>query len=207
MTTKLVNIRKAAEILGCGYTSLRKWDKSGKLVAIRTPGGHRRYSMEALEGFQNLAKKLAPKSEAIAVYCRVSSHEQKQKGDLDRQKGRLLEHCVNKKYTVTHVLDEVGSGMTDTRPKMLRLLDLAVRGEIGRVVIEHKDRLTRFGFNVYQVFFKSHGVAIEWLEDVLPKSYEAELVEDMVSLMSSFSAKVYGKRSAENRRKEKAVKA
>ena len=84
MTTKLVNIRKAAEILGCGYTSLRKWDKAGQLVPVRTPGGQRRYSLEALENFQKLTKKLTPKSDGVAVYCRVSSHEQKQKGDLDR---------------------------------------------------------------------------------------------------------------------------
>lgn len=160
--------------------------------------------MEDIERFQGIQRKLAPKSEKVAIYCRVSSHEQKAKGDLDRQKARLLEHCVKKQYSVTHILDEVGSGMTDTRPKMLRLFDLAVRGEIGRIVIDHKDRLTRFNFNVFKAFLASHGVEVEWLEDVLPKSYEAELVEDMVSLMSSFSARVYGKRSAENRRKKKA---
>jgi predicted site-specific integrase-resolvase len=116
----------------------------------------------------------------------------------------VLQHCVSRSYSIAHVFEEVGSGMTDTRVKMLRLFDLAVKGEIGRVVIEHKDRLARFNFNIFQRFFESHGVTVEWLEDVLPKSYEAELVEDMVSLMSSFSAKVYGRRSAENRKKKKA---
>jgi len=200
----LVTIRRAAEILDCGVSTLRTWDRQGKLIAVRTPGGQRRYRIEDIEHFQGINRKTAPKSESVAVYCRVSSHEQKAKGDLDRQKARLLEHCVKKQYAVTQVLDEVGSGMTDTRPKMLKLFDLAVRGEIGRVVIDHKDRLTRFNFNVFKTFLASHGVVVEWLEDVLPKSYEAELVEDMVSLMSSFSARVYGKRSAENRRKKKA---
>lgn len=143
----------------------------------------------------------------MAAYCRVSSHEQKAKGDLERQKGRVLTHCVTKKYNVTYVFEEVGSGMTDTRVKMLRLFDLAIKGEIGRVVVEHKDRLARFNFNIFQRFFESHGVTVEWIDNVLPKSYEAELVEDMVSLMASFSAKVYGKRSAENRKRKKAEKA
>lgn len=204
MSSGLVSLKKAAEILGCGTSTLRTWDKNKSLVAVRTPGGQRRYRTEDLDRFQGIIKNTSKKSENVAVYARVSSHEQKAKGDLDRQKGRLLEHCVKQSYSVTHVMEEVGSGMTDTRPKMLRLLELAVRGEIGRVVIEHKDRLARFNFNIFQKFFESHGVQVEWLENVLPKSYEAELVEDMVSLMSSFSAKVYGKRSAENRRKKKA---
>jgi predicted site-specific integrase-resolvase len=163
--------------------------------------------MEDLEAFQGTLKRVAPKSATVAVYCRVSSHEQKAKGDLERQKGRVLTHCVAKKYNVAHVLEEVGSGMTDTRAKMLRLFELAVKGEIGRVVVEHKDRLARFNFNIFQKFFESHGVTVEWISTVLPKSYEAELVEDMVSLMASFSAKVYGKRSAENRGRKKAEKA
>jgi putative resolvase len=206
-TQGLVSLKIAAEILDCGTSTLRTWDNDGSLKAVRTPGGQRRYRIEDLEAFQGIVKKATPKSDAVAAYCRVSSHEQKAKGDLERQKGRVLTHCVSKKYNVAHVLEEVGSGMTDTRVKMLRLFDLAIKGEIGRVVVEHKDRLARFNFNIFQKFFESHGVTVEWIDDVLPKSYEAELVEDMVSLMASFSAKVYGKRSAENRKRKKAEKA
>jgi excisionase family DNA binding protein len=202
----LVTLRRAAEILGCGTSTLRTWDKNGSLVAIRTPGRQRRYRIEDLETFQGIVRKTTPKSDATAVYCRVSSHEQKAKGDLDRQKGRVLTHCITKKYNVAHIFEEVGSGMTDTRAKMLRLFELAVKGEIGRVVVEHKDRLARFNFNIFQKFFESHGVIVEWVNDVLPKSYEAELVEDMVSLMASFSARVYGKRSAENRKRKNTEK-
>lgn len=99
----------------------------------------------------------------------------------------------------------VGSGMSDTRPKLNRLFQLVAKHEVTKVVVEYKDRLTRFNFGVYQTFFESHGVAIECIEEVLPKSYEAELVEDMISMMSSFSAKIYGRRSAE-RRKERHLK-
>lgn len=204
--TGLVTLRRAAEILDCGTSTLRTWDKNGSLVAVRTPGGQRRYRVEDLEAFQGIVKKMSPKNDAVAAYCRVSSHEQKAKGDLERQKGRVLTHCVTKRYNVSHVFEEVGSGMTDTRAKMLRLFELATKGEISRVVVEHKDRLARFNFNIFQKFFESHGVTVEWIDDVLPKSYEAELVEDMVSLMASFSAKVYGKRSAENRKRKKTEK-
>ena len=92
--------------------------------------------------------------------------------------------------------------MNDNRPKLHRLFDLAIERKINRVVIEHKDRLARFNFSIFVRLFESHGVAVEWCEEVLPKSYEAELVEDMLSLLSSFSAKIYGRRSAERRKKK-----
>lgn len=199
----LLTIEQAATLLGCGVSTLRLWDRTGKLKALRTPGNQRRYRPEDLEAFCGVTSNVTEEvNKGVAVYARVSSHEQKAKGDLDRQKGRLVTHCVAKGYAVTHVLEEVGSGMSDTRPKMLSLFDLACRGKVERVVVEHKDRLTRFNFNLYCKFFQSYGVIVEWVEDVLPKSYEAELVEDMVSLMASFSARVYGKRSAENRKKK-----
>jgi predicted site-specific integrase-resolvase len=71
------------------------------------------------------------------------------------------------------------------------------------VVVEYKDRLTRFCFEVFESFFNSHCVEIECVEEVFPKSFENELVEDMLSLLSSFSSKIYGKRSADRRRKRK----
>jgi predicted site-specific integrase-resolvase len=77
--------------------------------------------------------------------------------------------------------------------------------EINKVVIEHKDRLTRFNFEFLVEFFKSHNVEIEWTDNVLNKSFENELVEDMLSLLSSFSNKIYGKRSSENRKKKKLI--
>ncbi len=136
----------------------------------------------------------------------MSSHEQKQKGDLDRQKTRIMEYAVKKKYKVAHVLEDVGSGMGSNRARLKKLFDLVENHEITRVIVEHKDRLTRFNFGVYERYFHSHGVTIEYAEDVQSKTYEQELVDDMISLMSSFSAKIYGKRSAENRKRRKAEK-
>jgi putative resolvase len=206
MPERLVSIKEAAELLGVSKSRLRAWDAAGKFTSVRTPGNCRRYRLSDIRRFQGLAEQEEGKTDAIAVYVRVSSHEQKQKGDLERQKGRALQHCAEKGYRVAHVLEEVGSGMNDGRAKLHRLFKLAIDRQISRVVVEHKDRLTRFAFGVFEVFFKSHGIEVEWLEDVLPKSYEAELVEDMISLMSSFSARIYGRRSAENQRKKKEAK-
>jgi predicted site-specific integrase-resolvase len=110
---------------------------------------------------------------------------------------------VTKQYQVVQVFEEVGSGMSDERPKLKRLFKLIESDQIDHVVVEHRDRLCRFMFQFLVDYFASHGVQIEWVDEVLGKSYEEELVEDILSLMSSFSAKIYGKRSAENRKRKK----
>ena len=202
MTSKrLIGIAKAAEFLGVGISTLRAWDDSGVLKAERTKGGHRRYRIEDIERLQGVVLEDNPPNDCVAVYARVSSHDQKQKGDLERQKLRLLEYCAGKQYRVGYIFEETLSGMNDNRPKLHKLIDLAVEQKINRLVVEHKDRLARFNFGIFVKLFESHGVAVEWCEEVLPKSYEAELVEDMLSLLSSFSAKIYGKRSSERRKK------
>jgi len=143
------------------------------------------------------------KSNVVSVYCRVSSHEQKTKGDLERQKLRLLEYCSEKKYQVETIYEEVGSGMSGTRRKLNSLFNQVIEGNISKVVVEYKDRLTRFNFEVVETLLKGFGVGIECVEKSLPKTFEAELVEDMLTLVASFSAKIYGRRSAERRKKKK----
>jgi len=199
---QLIKVSDAAKQLGITKKTLQDWDRNGNLVALRTVGGHRRYRQSDITELQGLEPE-GQNPNRVCVYCRVSSQDQKQKGDLDRQKSRLLEHCVERKYQVEAVLVDVCSGMKAKRPKLKQLFKLVSEHRINRVVVEHKDRLTRFMFEVFEAFFNSHGVEIECVEEVFPKSFENELVEDMLSLLSSFSSRVYGKRSAENRRKKK----
>lgn len=196
---RLVGIREASRLLNVGVSTLRYWESVGKMESLRTKGGHRRYRLNDIERLQGLVN--SQNDNVTAVYCRVSSHDQKKKGDLERQKGRVLSFCVDKEFDVKYVYEEVSSGMLDTRNKLSALFKLAENRKINRVVVEHKDRLTRFMFNIFKVFFSSYAVEIVWVEDTLPKSYEAELVEDILSLLASFSAKIYGKRSGERRKK------
>jgi predicted site-specific integrase-resolvase len=200
----LININQAAQMLGVDITTLRYWDKTDKLKPQRTMGGHRRYLLSDIKKLQGIQIEPTPDnaelSKQVAVYARVSSHEQK--GDLKRQKGRLLEYCVKKKYEVRYIFEEVGSGMSDTRAKLSRLCDVAEKKDVSKVIIEHKDRLTRFNYRLYERYFKNLGVEVIIVEETLPKSYEAELVEDIMSLVASSSSKIYEKRSAENRRKK-----
>lgn len=208
MSDNLIDISEASQLLGVDNSTLRYWDKTDKLKPQRTVGGHRRYLLSDIKRLQGIDEDSleidgSSISNKVAVYCRVSSHEQKQKGDLDRQKGRLLEYCIKNKYEVEQILDEVGSGMSDTRSKLHRLCDLAENRKFSKIIVEHKDRLTRFNYKIYERYFKSLGIDIIIVEETLPKSYEAELVEDIMSLVASSSSKVYGKRSAENRKKKK----
>ncbi|MFB2972320.1 IS607 family transposase [Aerosakkonema sp. BLCC-F183] len=199
MEEKLLTPVQVCVALNVSIQTLRLWDKSGKLQAIRTPGNQRRYRESDIIKFIGIETAVKVKEQSVLLYSRVSSAEQKTKGDLDRQNTRLTEYAAKKNYKVSYVFTEVGSGMNDSRAKLNRAMQLAIEGKITKVIVEHKDRLIRFNFNILKLFFESHGVEVEYIEETLPKSYEAELIEDMLSLMSSFSAKIYGKRSGERR--------
>lgn len=200
---RLITLKRASELLSVTPKTLREWDAMGTLKPIRTRGGHRRYKeREILEFIGEDTASAELRNPSIAtIYGRVSSHEQKQKGDLDRQCQRLSEYCAKKKYSVGYILKDVGSGLSDCRAGLKRIFDLVIERKINRLVIEHKDRLTRFQFNVFVKFFGSYGVEIECVE-VQGDSDEAELTNDIMMLMAVFSGKIHGRRSAK-RRKEK----
>ena len=200
---KLITLSEASTMLGVHKDTLRNWSDTGKIKSVRTPGGHRKFSISEIQKHMGKESPRKSSSNLTAIYCRVSSHDQKKKGDLERQVGRVTSFCIQKGYQMVDILQDVGSGMSENRPRLRKLFKMVDTHQIDRVVVEHKDRLTRFGFGLLQAYFESHGVTIEWAEETLGKSYEEELVEDILSLMASFSARIYGKRSAENRRKEK----
>lgn len=198
---RLLTITKAAQALGVHKDTLRDWAEADQFPCVRTAGGHRRFRQSDIDAFQGTQD--GPVENRTVIYCRVSSHDQKQSGDLERQVGRVSAHCADQGYKVVSVLQEVGSGMSDTRPKLHKLFKMVNAGQVDRVVIEHRDRLVRFGFEYLVAYFKSHGAEIEWTQETLGKTYEEELVEDILTLMSSFSARIYGRRSAERRKKAK----
>lgn len=203
---RLIQISQAAEILGLAQATLRKWDESGKLKSVKTEGGHRRYRLSDVNAFMGHKEEVVvEETKPVCTYARVSSHEQKQKGDLDRQSQRLSEHSAKKKYRVEHIIKDVGSGLSDTRAGLNKLFDLVLERKISKVVVEHKDRLTRFQFNVLDKFFGSYGVAIECVESIASND-EEELTNDIMMLMAVFSGRIYGRRSAKRRKEKKLAK-
>jgi len=114
----------------------------------------------------------------------------------------MVEYCVKQGYKVEHILEDVGSGLSGTRPKLQKLFKLVVEKQISKVIIEHKDRLTRFQFNVFEEFFGAFDVKIEYVDDGENLPYEQEFARDIMALISSFSGKFYGKRSGDRRKKK-----
>lgn len=203
MSNGMMNIRQAAEYLNVSQDCLRKWDKAGKLKPLKTSGGHRRYSKDMLDEYLGLPPKHEEPSEPVcATYARVSSNEQKQKGDLDRQSQRLSEYCARHGLYVKYIIKDVGSGLNDNRNGFKRLTELIVGRKVNRLVVEHKDRLTRFQFNFIRRMFESYGCEVIVLNGA-DVSSEEELAADMMSLLASFSGKFYGRRSARRRKKIK----
>lgn len=134
-------------------------------------------------------------------YARVSSHDQKKHGDLDRQSMRLMQAVGGP----AEVIQDTGSGLNAKRKGLSKLIDMVIAGDVETVYITHKDRLTRFGYEYLERFFKVFGTEIVVTEDRLDQIAQEDLVEDMMSLLASFSGKLYGMRSA--KRKEVAEKA
>jgi len=181
-------------------TTLHRWLKDGKLTDHRTVGGHRRYDSAEVEALLSVSDGVTVTEKNVALYARVST--QKQAENLTRQHERLIEVCGERGYRIVLDCSEIASGLNDNRRQFFKVIDAACKGEVKKVVVEHRDRLTRFGFRTIERFFKGVGCTVEVLEQVEGKSEHEELVEDILSLLSSFSAKIYGRRSAERRKKK-----
>lgn len=200
----LLNMKETMDYLNVSKITLQRWDNSGKLKAVRTIGGHRRYKLSDLEKFieeYNLEEK-ETEDVIVATYARCSSSDQKEHGDIDRQSQRLSEYCAKKKYKVEYIIKDMGSGINDKRKGFVKLCKLVTEKKINKVVIEHKDRLTRFQFNLIEFFFNSYGVEVE-LTDKKEYTEQEELVNDMMMLIASFSGRLYSARAKENAKKRK----
>lgn len=190
---ELLNIAQAAEYLSVSIDTLRLWDKSGKLKPLKTPGGHRRYDKSTLNDFIGYKEIIEEQPKIVCVtYARVSSNEQKQKGDLDRQSQRLSEYCAKHGMLVTHIIKDVGSGLNDNRSGFVKLTDLIIKRKVNKLVIEHKDRLTRFQFKFIKKMFESYGCEVIVINGMDVSDTE-ELAADMMSLLASFSRKIKNK--------------
>ena len=204
MNNNLLNIKEASEYLNISQETLRNWDKSGKLPPIKTVGGHRRYQKETLDELIGIIN-TDEVSDVVATYSRVSSHEQKQKGDLDRQSQRISEYCAKKKFKVEYIIKDVGSGLSDTRAGFVKLSNLVIDKKITHVVIENKDRLTRFQYNFVEKMFGSYGVKVICI-DKPDDEGDKEFINDLMMIIASFSGRLYGARSAKHRRELKEQK-
>ncbi len=161
---------------------------------IRTPSGQRRFPRSEV---LRLLGESMPSGRRAVIYARVSSAKQAGLGNLERQKQRLEEYCRSRGYEIVAVFAEQGSGLNEKRKGLARLFRMVREGKMDLVVIEFKDRLARFGYTYIERFFNAFGARIEVVNGEEPKSLQEELVQDMLSILTVFSAKLYGSRSKE----------
>ena len=199
---KLYNISKTAKILDVTPKTLRIWDKENKLKPVLTSGGHRRYKESDINKILGIEETQVEKKEVCVTYSRVSSQKQKVSGDLDRQSQRLSEYCAKHNLYVEYIIKDCGSGLNDKRSGFIQLTDLVIKGKVNKVIVEHKDILTRFQYNFIEKMYKVFGCEIIAVDDKEDVSDAEELTRDLMALLASFSGKYYGMRSLERRKKK-----
>ena len=137
------------------------------------------------------------KTKRDVIYARVSSCDQK--NDLDRQALYIVEHCNTLQNPL--ILKDIGSGLNGKRRQLQKLIGMVLDDEVQTVYVIYKDRLTRFGLNYQETIFELKGVNIVVLNSrIKDRNVEKELADDMMSLIASFSGKLYGLRSGKNRK-------
>lgn len=188
-----------AKMLGCSTFTLYLRENEGKLKVYYTDTGRRFYKREdVIEELNKKGLLLVDEVKTDIVYGRVSTHKQKERGDLDKQISYVLNQVALMNPVDLEVLSDVGSGLNYERKNFKKLLNKIMSGKINRVFILYKDRLTRFGFGQLETICKFFGTEIIVLsENDDDKIIEEELAKDIVSIIHSFSGKL-----SEMRRKE-----
>jgi len=166
-------------------------------ITYRT--AHRHWKSGILKGFQletgTIVLEHEVENNEYVIYCRVSSHDQK--ADLIRQEQRLRDYCSAKGWTVRTVYSEIASGLNDNRSKLNKLLEMNCN-----IVVEHKDRLTRFGFRYIESLMKRLGNEVIVINRDENKD---DLMQDFISIITSFAARIYGRRRSK-RNTERIIK-
>lgn len=189
----LLSVEEAAKILGVSKSTMRRWEAEGRLNPERTPGGHRRYRSEELT---QMAMHPLPKTDRVTIaYARVSSHDQK--ADLERQ-AILLSECCTKNGWTHEVIRDLGSGMNYRKKGLRELLQRIMRNDVERLVLTHKDRLLRFGAELVFALCEEFQTEVVMVNKSEGASYEEELTQDVLEMITVFSARLYGSRSHKN---------
>jgi putative resolvase len=188
---ELVQIGDAAKIRGVSIDTLRRWEKNGKLKPIdRTEGGHRRYRVADLLRVDN------PSIRFTVTYGRVSTAAKKE--DLVRQNAVLEGYCQTQGWDKVYHLSDIGSGMNYKKKGLLKLIDMLQKNEVERLVITDKDRLLRFGSELIFALCEGNNTEIVILNRPTSIEPEQEMCEDILAIVTVFSARLYGRRSRRN---------
>lgn len=170
-----------ARKLGISYHTAWRWFQAGRIAGYQADTG----TIIVTEPV--VPETPVPVTQKVVIYTRVSAAENK--SNLEAQAGRLQDYCAAKGWPVAQVVKEIGSGVNDNRPKLLKLL---TDPTVTLIVVEHKDRLTRFGFNYIEQLLAIQGRRIEVINQA--ENGKEDLIQDFVSIVTSFCARLYGQR-------------
>lgn len=191
---KFLSIQQAAKFLGVSPQTLRRWERNKKIApSHRTEGGQRRYDITKLHPY-DLTCEVTHRP--TVAYARVSSHDQKE--DLQRQIHMLEIYCSSKGWTFS-VMKDLGSGMNYNKRGLKQLLEQIMSGQIGRLVLTHKDRLLRFGAELVFSLCAVKNIEVVIINQGDEPSFEEELAKDVLEIITVFSARLYGSRSHKNK--------
>jgi predicted site-specific integrase-resolvase len=203
-----ISAGKAAKRLGVSTRTLRRYTLTGVLEDRRSPGGRRVFRVGDLDALSRRRGRPVSPTGGVVLYGRVSSHRQRAEGDLDRQMVRLREAAGDR--PVVGEYTDVASGLSDRRKGLRRALQ-ACQGESAMVLlVTHEERLARFGTALLaEVVLPSWGCRLEIAggDEELDRVGDGDLVRDMVAVVTSFSGRLYGARSAKARALTRTVKA
>lgn len=187
-----------AEMIGVSVKTLQRWDKDKKLIAYRNPSNRRYYTHQ--QYVEYMGKIVSNKdTRKTIIYTRVSTYNQKD--DLKNQVTFLKEFANAKGIIVDEVFEDVGSGLNYNRKKWNKLLEDCMLGLIKTVIVAHKDRFIRFGYEWFERFLKSNGVEIIVANNEVLSPQE-EMVQDLINIIHVFSCKIYGLRKYKKKIKE-----
>lgn len=196
--TRFIKIGEAAKILGVSIQTLRRWEEAGYLVPDRKSKGNTRYyNLDQLTG-----KKICESNLTIG-YARVSSHDQKK--DLKRQAEALATYCLSQGWNF-EIIQDLGSGMNYSKKGLKTLLNAILEKKISRLILTHKDRLLRFGAELIFALCEAKEIEVVIINKGDEVSFEEELAQDVLEIITVFSARLYGSRSRKNKKLVEAAK-
>lgn len=185
-----ISISEASELLGVSIRTLYRWEEKGKIQPFRTEGGHRRYEVADLLGVKSDAS-------LTVGYARVSSHDQKE--DLNRQVIVLESYCAKHGWNF-EIIKDLGSGLNYRKKGLVRLIKLITTYQVERLVLSHKDRLLRFGSDLIFYLCEQFGTEVIIINRTEDSSFEENLAQDVLEIITVFSARLYGSRSHKNKK-------
>lgn len=190
-----------ANLLGVSVKTLQRWDKSGKLLAKRTAGDHRYYTHS--QYLEYIGELVEAEQGTTIIYARVSNRSQKD--DLENQIEFLKTFANARGIIVSEIITDIGSGINFNRKNWNKLIDLIQERKVKTVIVAHKDRFTRFGFDWFERFINKCGGEIIVVNNE-KLSPQEELVQDLISIIHVFSCRISGLRKYKKKLEEELLK-